>query len=197
MSSSSEGVPRVTPNNHPDREPQSVRNNNRNRNRNGQRARVKFEGEIPALKDYVYDVGGAARGSTDDFHRTTMKIAEYFSRENAGAGEFGNALDPDVLEFEPLTAPVYPQNSAAPDFEELLNLWKMDIKDYCYKLNTRTELIKRAHSVVIGQCSPALRDCLEAHASFKAIKASLNKNKDLFYVAAQHWHAQEGHEDID
>jgi hypothetical protein len=143
MSSSSEGRPSVTPNNHPDRESQSVRNNNRNRNRNGQRALVK---------DYVYNIGGAARGPTDDFHHTTTTIAEYFSRENAGAGEFANALDPpDVLEFEPLTSPVYPQNSAAPDFEELLNLWKMDIKDYHYKLNTRTELIKRAHSVVKGQ----------------------------------------------
>jgi hypothetical protein len=164
MNSSSDGAPSATPNNNNnnnDRDRSGHNNRNRNRSSNQRARSTKFEGDVPALKDYVYDVGGL-RNATDDFHRTTRKIAEYFSHEHTGAGESANALDPDVLKFNALTAPVYPPNRTAPDFDMLSELWKADHKEYRHKLTTREELTKRAHSVVLGQCSPAVCDRLEA-----------------------------------
>lgn len=91
MSSNSDGVPVATPDtNHQTRDPQSS-NRNRGRNRTGggnPKVKTRFEGEIQELKDHVYDVG-ANCSPTEDFHRTTLKIAEYISRmKDGGAGEF-------------------------------------------------------------------------------------------------------------
>jgi hypothetical protein len=48
------------------------------------------------------------------------------------------------------------------------------MKEYRYMINNRSELIKKSFAIVIGQYSPAVRDRLEAHATWTAIHASLD-----------------------
>jgi hypothetical protein len=125
MSSSSDGPPGATP---ITSQPTAGQHRNRDpRHNKGQRGppRIKFEGRIEALKNYVYDVT-TQRGGTDDFHRTTKEIAEYFARTNDDAGEFRKALDPSVLQFEPLTAPAVPTDRT--DIV-LMKYWEMDLKE--------------------------------------------------------------------
>jgi hypothetical protein len=95
------------------------------------------------------------RGGTDDFHWTTKEFAEYFARTNDNAGKFRKALDPSVLQFEPLTAPVVPTDRT--DIV-LMKYWEMDLKEYKKKLNIRTKLSKKAYAIILGQCSQAIRD---------------------------------------
>ena len=74
MSSTSDGAPAATPggnnnNNNNNNDSRDRRQHNRHRNK----AKVtRFEGEIPKLKEHVYDVG-SHRNSAEDFHRTTTK----------------------------------------------------------------------------------------------------------------------------
>jgi uncharacterized membrane protein YgcG len=187
MSSASDGAPAATHggnnnnNNNNNNEPrEGGRQRNRNRNKERVRTANRFEGEIDGLKGHVYDVG-ASRNSAEDFHRTTTKIAEYISRMEDGAGEFLLALDPNKLKFEALIKPVLPDETAA-NFEELKYEWGLDVKDYRQRLKTRTQLIMKAFAIVLGQCSQAVRDRIEAHQDWNATKTSLDVIKLLILI---------------
>ena len=180
MSSTSDGAPAATPggNNNNNNDSRDGRQCNRHRNK---AKATRFEGEIPELKEHVYDLG-TNRNSAEDFHRTTTKIAEYISRMKDGAGEFLLALDPKKLEFDPLVKPVFPSDPTAADYEELKHEWTLDSKDYRHRLNTRTELVKKAFAIVLGQCSQAVRDRLEAHKEWEAVKSSLDVIRLLILI---------------
>jgi hypothetical protein len=169
MSSSSDGPPGATPNANVQSSTGQSRNRDSRHNK-GPRGppRIRFEGRIEALKGYVYDVT-MQRGGTDDFHRTTKEIAEYFARTNDDAGEFRKALDPSVLQFEPLIAPVVPTDRT--DIV-LMKYWEMDLKEYRKKLNIRTESSEKAYAIILGQCSQAIRDRLEAHPTWNTIDSA-------------------------
>ena len=68
-----------------------------------------FQGAIADLKDAVYDTGPVGK---DPFARTTRKIAEYIATNYKWAGDFKTALDPNVLEFQPVVYPADPSPNA-------------------------------------------------------------------------------------
>jgi uncharacterized membrane protein YgcG len=146
-----------------ERRGQSQRNNH-------QRApsRARFEGKVEALKGFVYDVAGA-RGGLNYFHRTTKEIAEYMFRQHKEAGNFIDALDPNKLQFDDIPVPTRPADPT--DFYQV-EQWKFAAKSHFTKTELRESMSKQAYAMALGQCSPAVRDRLEASGQWADIKGT-------------------------
>jgi hypothetical protein len=168
MSETSDGAgpPPVTDNNNNNNR-RSRRNNGGNRNpRNRTTA---YQGKIDDLKSFVYDVSAIGSGGMDSFHGTTKEIGEYIARTYKGGGEFIQAFNPSNLGFTPINNPTTPGANAT--LEEI-EIWKLMFKSQHVKRETRDELKKQAYAVVLGQCSQAIRDRLEASNTWEAINTS-------------------------
>jgi hypothetical protein len=142
---------------------QSRRNNNRGHRNNNQALREsRFEGTCEDLKGTVYDV----TSSKERFLKTTRKIAEYVSREYSNAGEFCLAMI-DV-NLPALVEPVPPT-----DLANVMQLerWKMGMRNHNKNLQSRHRNMQRIYSLILGQCSQALRNRLEAHRNWAATNA--------------------------
>ena len=127
-----------------------------------------YLGKITDLKGYVYDVGYGAR---DQFARTTKEIGEYIARTHKNAGEFINALDPDNLGFEPIPYPADPDPLAN---RIVLKKWEDRYKEAADKERARKSVSEQAFSVILGQCSPAVRDRIQAQRIYAHVKADLD-----------------------
>jgi hypothetical protein len=132
--------------------------NDRNR-RSGGKRETKFEGKCADLKASVYDV----LSGKDTFAKTTREIAEYVGREYDDAGEFRTGMV--ELRLPPLVRP------AAPPDNSLINveLWKIEIGDYQKQVVARRRNSAKVYSLILGQCSQALRNRLEASTTWAAI----------------------------
>ena len=127
-------------------------------------------GKCADIKEHVYDVGGN-RGGFDLFVKTTREIAEYVSSKLKDASEFRNAMDPDNLAFETLTAPMLGEAPTIMDIE----IWKISYKVHSEAVNRRELLIGQVFAIVLGQCSPTVVDRLKANAEWNAV----NNGNDL------------------
>lgn len=80
--------------------------------------------------------------------------------------EFANAMDPEKLGFQTITAPALPvDRTDVFQIEE----WKIAYKSYAERKEKRDLAIGTAYAIVIGQCSPAVIDRIEAHKRFDDI----------------------------
>ena len=149
---SSDGDRRRNGNRHNNRR-QDRQNSNKNSNPNS-----KFKGKIDDLEGYVYDVSGA-RGGTDTFQRTTIEIGEYIARNYKYAGEFRQAFNPDDLGFVEFEEPAPPADMNNP---VAMKRWNLAMDRVERSTAQREELAKQAFAIVLGQCSQAVRDRLEA-----------------------------------
>ena len=131
---------------------------------------TSFVGKCADIKEHVYDVGGN-RGGFDLFVKTTREIAEYVSSKLKDASEFRNAMDPDNLAFETLTAPVLGDAPTLMDIE----IWKITYKAHSEAVNRRELLLGQVFAIVLGQCSPTVVDRLKANADWNAV----NNGNDL------------------
>ena len=141
-------------------------NKRRNRGKNGGNGSgTKFEGKCEDLKGYVYDVQHG--NATESFQKTTQEIAEYVSKEYEKAGEFRTALV--NLEFEELVEPTIDDEEA----ENRVKVLKYErlAKAYDAKVEARAKNEGKAFPLILGQCSPAMRDRIEASEKWKAVNA--------------------------
>ena len=71
------------------------------------------------------------------------------------------------LENLALVDPTEPDNP--PEGNEVaFKLWKMDSKEYCEKLKVFANLRAGLYSLVLGQCTDALQECLKSHHDYQA-----------------------------
>ena len=125
----------------------------------------KFEGKCEELKDAVYDVVSGK----ETFTKTTRDIAEYVGRQFEEAGEFRTGMvDMQLPALMEPAAPTDTTNVVA------LELWKMARRTYEKKVEARRRNSQRVYALVLGQCSQALRNRMEAHADWAAIDAASN-----------------------
>jgi len=134
----------------------------RNRGRKNTNA-SKFEGKCEELKGYVYDIQHS--DATESFQKTTQEVAEYISKEYERAGEFRTALVD--LEFEALVEPVISDEDANNRVKVLK--YERLAKAYDAKVEARQKNEGKAFPLILGQCSPAMRDRLEASDQWKKI----------------------------
>jgi hypothetical protein len=112
----------------------------------------------------VYDVSGS-RGGSDMFVKTTREIAEYVGSKLKDASEFRNAMDPDNLAFDVLTAPAIADATNVMEME----IWKIEYKTYSEALKRRELLVGQVFAIVLGQCSPTVVDRLKSSATWDVI----------------------------
>ena len=123
-----------------------------NRNRRSANREPKFEGKCSEIKNSIYDVVSGK----DTFAKTTREIAEYVGREFDDAGEFRTGMV--EMRLPPLTEPPPPAADTPINFE----LWKMARRTFEKHTEARRRNSSRVYALVIGQCSQALRNRMEA-----------------------------------
>jgi hypothetical protein len=101
----------------------------------------------------VYDVVSGK----DTFAKTTREIAEYVGREFDDAGEFRTGMV--EMRLAALAEPTPPEDNTPMNFE----LWKMARRTFEKQTEARRRNSSRVFALVIGQCSQALRNRMEAN----------------------------------
>ena len=84
--------------------------------------------------------------------------------EYTSAGEFHTGLP--SLSLPVLTPPTGLDDTAT---AVQITLWELDVKDYQCKLDDCQHNQQKAYALILGQCSQAIQDCLEAHASWSTV----------------------------
>jgi hypothetical protein len=112
----------------------------------------RFEGKCEDIKNSVYDVVSGK----DTFAKTTREIAEYVGREFDDGAEFRTGMV--EMRLPPLVVPPVPAANDAIGFE----LWKMARQRYEKQSEARRKNSGKAYALVLGQCSQALRNRMEA-----------------------------------
>ena len=126
-----------------------------------------FQGKEEKLKGQVYNVLPYKGGKL--FTKVTREIAEYAGREYMDAGDFRIAMEDlvPVTLTKPVWNPADANNPTLPEQEE----YKLAFKEYFSK-KTKTEAIaKRIYALILGQCSPAMKDRMESTPGYAAINA--------------------------
>ena len=140
----------------------------RKRSNNDHISGSPYPGRIHELQGCIYDTG---HGAKDQFSRTTREISEYISRTYNGGGEFLNAFDPASLGFDPI---VYPPDPDATASHIDIKKWEILHRQASDRARNRMMVSEQAFGVILGQCSPAVRDRLSAHSAYSHIKANLD-----------------------
>ena len=96
--------------------------------------------------------------------KTTRSIAEYVGRSYDDASDFQTGMV--NLELPTVDAPEDPPDTTG---AVRLDLWKLARHRYELALENRRKVNGRAYALVLGQCSQAMRNRLEAHADWTTI----------------------------
>jgi uncharacterized membrane protein YgcG len=99
----------------------------------------------------------------DTFAKTTREIAEYVGREFDDAGEFRTGMV--EMDLPPIVEPSPPADGSPISFE----LWKMARRTFEKQTEARRRNSSRVYALVLGQCSQALRNRMEAHENWARI----------------------------
>jgi len=124
-----------------------------------------FQGKIPELEGYVYDV--VTSDPTKSYQKTTEEIAEYIGRTLKDANEFRMGMI--ELQLPKLDEPKDPEDPTNP---VLLRKWDTSWKQYQKKLTDRESNQGLVYGIVLGQCSKAMRDELDARNEWKTVNAN-------------------------
>ena len=140
---------------------------NINNNRRVGASSTRFQGTCEELKEHVFDPNDI-RGGSELFTKTTKAIAEYVAREYASAGEFRNALP--SLHLPGLNPPTWPD----PDDPFLMEEWKIEYCEYKKRIEDHRQNMQKVYALILGQCSPTIRDRIEASDEWESINNASN-----------------------
>ena len=143
------------------------RRRNINNSRRGAANNTRFQGACEDLKDHVFDPNDI-RGGSELFTKTTKAIAEYVAREYTSAGEFRNALP--SLHLAPLNPPTRPD----PGDPFLMEEWKIEYREHKKKIEDRRQNMQKIYALILGQCSPTIRDRIEASDDWEYVNDASN-----------------------
>mmetsp|Transcript_4831 Transcript_4831/g.7343 ORF Transcript_4831/g.7343 Transcript_4831/m.7343 type:complete len:209 (-) Transcript_4831:157-783(-) len=135
------------------------------RNRNSRLSRhptrsVRYEGKCEQLRRNVYDITTIGT-NTDLFSTTTKAIAEYIATEYDDAGKYRTGLM--EMSLPELQAPKNVDSQDLMKFE----VWKLDMRDFRDRQKKRNKNNAKAFALILGQCSQAIRDRIEAAATLQ------------------------------
>jgi Reverse transcriptase (RNA-dependent DNA polymerase) len=127
-------------------------------------AKAKISGKIDQLEGHIYDV--ASSSPTDSFTRTTEEIALYVSSNLDKAGEYRIGLVNMYL--PPVPRPVPPQDQSD---VVLAALFGEEIKMYSRALEARRNNQGKVFGIILGQCTKAMKDQIEADSNWTTVNA--------------------------
>jgi hypothetical protein len=128
-------------------------------------ARGKISGKIDQLEGHIYDV--ASSSPTDSFTRTTEEIALYVSSNLDRAGEYRTGLVNMLL--PPVPRPVPPEDQSD---VVLAALFGEEIKMYSRALESRRNNQGKVFGIILGQCTKAMKDQIEADPNWATVNDS-------------------------
>ena len=99
----------------------------------------------------------------DTFAKTTREIAEYVGHEFDDTGKFRTGMV--EMRLTPLTEPMAPTAGDQVAFE----LWKMARRSYEKQTEAHCRNSYRVYALVLGQCSQALQNRMEASENWNRI----------------------------
>jgi hypothetical protein len=147
------------------------RGNSNNNNNNNNTTHGPFKGKATDLHGFIYDIG-LPNSNNNMFSKTTKEIAEHVSRTIEGAGDFRLAMFD--LTFPTLVPPSTPVNE--PGTTELSwvdkEQYKLEYSEYVKTKNKRAQVQAKVFPLVLGQCSRAICDRLEASPDWPNINTS-------------------------
>jgi hypothetical protein len=117
-----------------------------------------YVGKCEEIKEHIYNVGPTR--SIDLFAEMTREIGEYLACTIKNGAEFCNAFDPEDLGFETIVQPPEPEDINNP---VLVQQWEFTYKTYYDQVQHWLTASSQAFAVVLGQCSPAIVDQVQAH----------------------------------
>jgi hypothetical protein len=142
-----------------------------NNNNNISTTRGPFKGKATDLHGFIYDVG-LPNSNNDLFSKTTKEIAEHVSCTVEGAGDFRLAMvDLTFPTLAPPSAPVNEPGTTEPSWVDK-EQYKIEYSEYVKTKNKRTQVQAKVFPLVLGQCSCAIRDRLEASPDWPNINTS-------------------------
>ena len=132
----------------------------RGRGRNGRRPQrpcaPSFQGREPSLKGHVYDL--SSQHNSEQCVKTTKEVMNWVGREySKNTGEFCEAVQ--TLDLADPTPPADPPAGDNIAFER----WKIELKKHADREEAHVNFLARLCTVVLGQCTEALEDCLRSH----------------------------------
>jgi hypothetical protein len=122
-----------------------------------------FVGKCEDLQNNTHDIVAGK----DTFLKTTREIAEYVGRTFDDAGEFQTGLV--EMSLPELIEPAEPSKEAS--FGQV-EKWKIAIKQHENQVASRKKNTERVDALVLGQCSQALSNRLEAADEWSAINSA-------------------------
>ena len=136
------------------------RSNNRDNWNDDNNTKSQFTGRESAMNGHVFDYTGE---HTPEKYIRTMK--ELLVHIGLTYKEYTTELK-EGLENLALVDPTTPDNPPKGN-QVAFEIWKMDIKEYREKLKVFANFRARLYSLVLGQCTDALQECLKSHHDFQ------------------------------
>ena len=124
---------------------------------------TKLKGKTEELDGFVYDVGSMSQAQI--FVDTTREIAEYTGRTLKEAQDIRMAIE----DLEEITLN-RPTKNRTGDDEENTAIFKIELDSYFKRLNAYRQNKATMYSIVLGQCTDAMRAKLEGDKRFNNIK---------------------------
>ena len=136
------------------------RNNNRDNRNDNNNKRSPSTGREPVMNGHVFDYTG--EHMLEKYIRT---MKELITHVGLTYKEYTTELK-EGLESLTLVDPTAPDNP--PEGNQVaFEIWKMDIKEYHEKQKVFANFRAGLYSLVLGQCTNALQECLKSHHDFQ------------------------------
>lgn len=142
--------------------------NKKDNNKHG-KSSAKFKGKCKDLEGVIFDANRF--NQADEYIKSVREIAEYVGTNY----DYGADIRRSIEEGRPADIPRPPQpppsgDGAIDPVEEMI--WKKELECYVKRKVALSENLRKAYSLVWGQCSDVMREKLEALSEFKAIRES-------------------------
>ncbi len=125
----------------------------------------RYEGKCPALRGHIYDVSRGFNKQGETFQKTTWEIAEHIGHKFDEGREFRTGLV--RLNLPRLTEPVPPNDTN--ENRVGFKMWKFEFARYKKESANWKQNDVKAYALVLNQCSPAVRDIIEAHQQWSKV----------------------------
>jgi hypothetical protein len=125
-----------------------------------------FEGKCTDLSGYTYDCSDPKQAA-DMYTRTTKEIGEYVGRTYKYGSDTRQAIEnlaPPVLAM-----PTDPKAGSSRTEEKV---WELSVTEFVKQKAHYSENVKTIYSLILGQCTEAMRAKLESKASYMGIATS-------------------------
>jgi hypothetical protein len=149
--------------------------NNRNNSRDhdfkpGRKNKDKFKGKCKDLEGFVFDAN--RYNQADEFMKTLNEIIDYVGANYENGDDVRAAIE--VGTKPEISKPVKPEARGGKIDETDELIWKCEIDCYVRRKATLDSNLRKAFSLVWGQCTDIMREKLEALPNFANIKSEFD-----------------------